>query len=185
MTCAYCAATASLNGVRATKAEPGHASPAAPVFADAALRRRVIATFEAKRQAGASSFDGLASAARERLGGLGETDAFARVCLALLQDFDAANDTNTVDDPMCAGRMIEVYLMAIEEVRTTGVYEVSMPFFAATPAGPKHLVRMLTAEVIAELAARDPAQLPARELPQSAEPVAAPAAPKKWYWPFG
>lgn len=191
VTCGYCAATASLSGVRAVKAEPGHAPPATAVCASPELKRHVIATFEAKLQAGASAFDALVAAAQERLGALGQTEAFARVCIALLRDFDAANNTQTAADPLCVGRMIEVYLTAIEEVRTTGAYEFNMPFFSATPEGPKHFARRLSAEVIAELAARDPNARPVRgsgpaPIAGPAEPAAEPAGvKKKWYWPFG
>jgi uncharacterized Zn finger protein (UPF0148 family) len=166
-TCAYCGSTASLAGTRAVKAQP-HQGPIAPAIptTDASLQQCVIETFKTARQRGASPFDSLAAAARERLGPLGRTDAFARVCFALAHDFDVENRTKTVDDPMCMGRMIEVYLKAIEAVRTSGSYTVEIPFFTATPAGPRHFHRTLTAGLIGELAARHP-------------------APKKKLWPFG
>lgn len=171
-TCAYCGSTASLNGARATRAQQ-HQGPVAPAVstADPNLREHVIETFKTARQRGASAYDALAAAARERLGPFGQTDAFARVCLALARDFDAENKTKTVDDPMCVGRMIEVYLKAIEAVRATGSYTVDMPFFTATPEGPRHFRRTLTAEIIAELAARDPSR--------DSGPK------KKGFWPFG
>ncbi len=167
-TCAYCGSTAILGGERAQKAQPNPhpRGPGVPA-ADANLHARVIEAFKAARQRGASSFDALVAAARERLGPLGQTDAFARVCLALASDFDAENATKTVDDPMCMGRMIEVYLGAIEAVRTHGSYTVDLPFFTATPNGPCHFRRTLSADVIAELAGRDP------------------KPKKKGFWPFG
>lgn len=167
-TCAYCGATASLSGVRAARADPasGALAPAVPT-ADPALQLRVIEAFKAARQRGDSSYDALRSAARERLGPLGETDAFARVCLALASDFDAQSGTKTADDPTCIGRLIEVYLKAIEALRVQGTYAVHLPFFVATPSGPRDLVRALTVADVAELAAR------------------APTVRKRGFWPFG
>ncbi|MBI3200289.1 MAG: hypothetical protein HYZ29_02030 [Myxococcales bacterium] len=166
-TCAYCGATASLTGVRATKAEPSTGATASAIStADPALQLRVIESFKAARQRGDSSYDALRAAARERLGPLGETDAFARVCLSLANDFDAKSGTKTADDPMCVGRLIEIYLKAIEALRTQGSYAIHLPFFAATPSGPLALQRTLSVEDVAELAAREPVK-------------------KRGFWPFG
>lgn len=169
-TCAYCGATSSLSGVRATKAQaPTNAAPAVPA-GDSTLQQRVIDTFKAARERGASPYDALVAASRERLGPLGQTDAFARVCLALGRDFDAENGTSVVDDPICMSRLVEVYLKAIEVVRAQGQFDVNLPFFTATREGPKHFTRTITADLVAELAARDPAPPPKK---------------KRGFWPFG
>jgi hypothetical protein len=166
--CAYCDATASLSGAFATKAEAGAAAPKAAVT-DATSQKRVIDAFQAARERGAAPYEALVAAAQERLGPLGQTDAFARVCLALAADFDAENGTSVVDDPIGMSRMVEVYLRAIEAVRAEGRFEVSLPFFATTDTGPKHFSRTLTVADIAALAAREPPT---------------PKPKKRGFWPF-
>jgi len=127
----------------------------------------VVQTFAEAQQRGDSSFEALVAASRERLGPLGETESFARVCLGLAEDFDRENGTKAASDPMSVGRMIEVYLKAIEGLRTSGSYVADIPFFAANAQGPRHFKRTLTPEVIAALASRPP------------------PAKKKGFWPFG
>lgn len=167
--CAYCGATSTLSGVRAVKAQPSATAPSTQV-SDPNFYERVIEAFQSAMKGGASAYDALQSAARARLGAMGQTEAFARVCLALARDFDDANGTSTVTDAMCMARMIEVYLRAIEGVRTSGSFTINLPFFTATPRGPVHFERTLTAEIIAALAERPPS---------------APPKKKKGFWPFG
>jgi len=172
VTCAYCGATSSLGGERATKAQAPTNAAAAVRAIDSTLQQRVIDSFKAARARGASPYDALVAAARESLGPLGQTDAFARVCLALGRDFDAEHGTSVVEDPIVMSRLMVEYLKAIEGVRTEGWYEVNLPFFAETRDGPKHYERTITAELIAELAARDPTFSP-------------PPKKKRRFWPFG
>ena len=83
--------------------------------------------------------------------------------LALGTDFDAANGTRVVDDPMCMGRLIETYLKATEALSHAPSFAVNMPFFAANAQGPCHFTRRLTASEIAALAAREPVAAAERE----------------------
>src|SRR5690606_1318974 len=137
VSCSYCGATSTLSGARAVKAQPSTVAPSVPA-SDPNFYERVIEAFQSAMKGGASPYDALLSAARARLGAMGQTEAFARVCLALARDFDDANGTSTVTHAMCMARMIEVYLRAIEGVRTSGSFTVNLPFFTTTPRGPAH-----------------------------------------------
>ena len=151
--CAYCGATAALSGVHAAKSGP--ATSRAP-HADPSLSQRVMETFRLALERGATPFDALRAAARERLGPIGQTDAFALVVHALAADFDAENKTDVVHDATAMGRLIDVYLLAMAQLRVEPEYTVNMPFFQANTDGPVHFQRTLTAAVIADLATRDP-----------------------------
>lgn len=172
-TCAYCGATSNLGGDRPTKGQAPTGAAPAVAASSAELQQRVIDAFKAARERGASPYDALVAAARERLGPLGQTDALARVCLALGRDFVAEHGTSVVEDPIAMSRLVEAYLKAIEVVRTEGRYDANLPFLVATSKGPKHYQRTLTADLIAELAARDPA------------PPPPPPKKKRGFWPFG
>lgn len=150
VTCSYCGATSGVHGIT-------RGSPTAGVDAAASnLALQTVEAFKAARQGGASPFDALVSAARTRLGVLGETETFARVVHALGTDFDTENGTRVVDDPVCMGRLIETYLKAMEALRQAPSFDVNMPFFNANAEGPCHFARRLTASDIAALATRDP-----------------------------
>lgn len=151
VTCSYCGATSGLHGVERGRVEGrGHA----PISPDLALR--TVEAFQAARQGGESPYDALVSAARMRLGPLGETETFARVVLALGVDFDRENGTRVVDDAACMGRLIETYLKAMEALRQAPAFDVNMPFFSANGEGPCHFARRLTVSDITALASRDP-----------------------------
>jgi hypothetical protein len=158
VTCTYCGAT---SGVHGTTRGSSTAGPDAAAASDLALR--TVEAFKAARQGGASPFDALVSAARTRLGVLGETETFARVVHALGTDFDQQNGTRVVDDPVCMGRLIETYLKAMEALRQAPSFDVNMPFFNANAEGPCHFTRRLTASDIAALATRDPAAAPKKK----------------------
>jgi hypothetical protein len=162
LTCVYCRSTSRLHGVTAVRHTQGTIQ-IDEVPGNPELARSTIEAFQAARQAGASPYDALVSATRTRLGPLGETETFARVVLALGTDFDRENGTRIVDDPMCMGRLIETYLLAMEALRRAPAFDVNMPFFSATDEGPKHFVRTLTPADIATLAVRDPAAQPAKK----------------------
>ncbi len=176
--CLYCGSTASLTGVAATKVEQHQGAPAM-ALTDPELNEHTTEAFLAAHRDGASMVDALALAAGQHLGSLGQTETFARVCLALMRDFDAEHGTRASEDTQCVSRMIGNYLRAIEEIRTTGSFDLNLPFFAVTAQGPCHLRRTLTAKTIAELAAQQPE---AAEQPKAAAP---PKPKKRGFWPFG
>ncbi len=182
VTCAYCRATSSLSGGRAAEARAEAASPMR-LFSDVDFFQEVGGAFRGALDGGASPHDALVAAARSKLGGM-QGEAFARVCLALARDFDREHGTQTVLDPQCMARLINVYLLAIEGVRTSGKYVANMPFFTATPQGPVHFERTLTADVIAALAQGDPSPVGAAASPRP-QFQASPPAKKRRFWPFG
>lgn len=160
-TCAYCSATASLTGASATKEKPAAATPAV----DPTLALRVIDTFNAAITRGKTPLEALQMAAEERLGPLGQTDAFARVVFALASELDEQNGTSVLTEPMGMARLVEVYLQAVAALRTAPSYDVNLPFFTANAEGPVHFHRTLTPEVIAQLVLREP-----------------PKKKKGWFW---
>lgn len=151
VTCSYCGATSGVHGVQRGRDDDNAHVPISP---DIALR--TVEAFQAARKSGATPFDALVSAARMRLGPLGETETFARVVLALGVDFDQENGTHVVDDAACMGRLIETYLKAMEALRQAPSFDVNMPFFSANGEGPCHFARRLTVSDITALASRDP-----------------------------
>lgn len=182
VTCAYCRATSSLSGGRSVEARTEAASPSR-LFSDVDFFQEVAAAFRGALDGGASPHDALVAAARSKLGGM-QGEAFARVCLALARDFDREHGTETVRDAQCMARLINVYLLAIEGVRTSGRYVANMPFFTATPQGPVHFERTLTAESIAALAQVEPAPVRTAASAQPQVP-AGPPVKKRRFWPFG
>lgn len=121
-------------------------------------------------RAGRTPYEALVVMAREQLGPLGESDALARVVLAMARDFDAEHGTTVSSDPSALLRLIEGFAKAIEGIRAHRSHAIELPFFAATGEGPLHFQRTLTAADVATLVARDPN---------------APPPKKQGWWPFG
>lgn len=160
------------------------------VFSEVSFLHDVAAAFEDARRGRARAYKALVEVAHEKLGGM-QCDTFARVCLALAFEFDSAYGSDTHNDGKCMARLINTYLFTIESIRSSGDYEVNMPFFAVAPEGrlPVHLQRTLTADAIAELAQRpavttseEPSGTPAQE--PHGDPVGS-APTRRWFWPFG
>lgn len=144
VSCAYCGASSNVG------------SPASVTPPDPAREVAAIEAFKVTLAKTGSAYDALAGAARLHLGPFGETDALARVVLALARDFDAAHKTAVARDPMAMARLIKGYLAAIEGIRATGAHRVHLSFFTATGKGPVDYDRTLTAADVAALCARDP-----------------------------
>lgn len=157
--CAYCGATSGVPG-----------APPLGGALDSERWQRAIQTFQALSAAGASPHEALVAAAREQLGPLGQTEALARVVLALARDFDAAHGTEVTRDATAMSRLIEGYAHAIEGIRARGNHVLELRFLAATSDGPVDFRRTLSASEVSALAARSP----------SAE-----APKKRKWWPFG
>ncbi len=132
-------------------------------------------------------FEAVRTAAAHHLGTGGETDALARVTIALARDFEAEHrGLDAVGDANVLCRVAEAYLRCIHDLQGSAEVEMSMPFIAVTSAGPVHFLRRLTAQDLATLAARDPHAPPTaqpREAPVASAPTA--DAPKKKWWQFG
>ena len=82
-------------------------------------------------------------------------------------------------------RIAQAYLLALEELRTSSFYDLELPFLTVNERGPAHLQRRLTAQLLAELARRDPRlapPLPPQPRPGESSPLA--TAKKKGWWPF-
>lgn len=123
-----------------------------------------------------------------RCGGLGvagRADTVARIALALAQDFEREAAVSVTRDALVLSRIAQAYLLALEELRTSSFYDLELPFLTVNERGPAHLQRRLTAQLLAELARRDPRlapPLPPQPRPGESSPLA--TAKKKGWWPF-
>jgi hypothetical protein len=96
--------------------------------------------------------DALERVARDTLGPYGETRAARNVVEGLAREFDATHGTRVVEDPMVVGRLLEVYLVACEDIAENGATTLHLPFITATANGPLSLERHVTAADLAALA---------------------------------
>jgi hypothetical protein len=130
-------------------------------------------------KAGRSPFDAVREAAGEHLGALGESDAIARITLALAREVEGESGASVQNDGNVLARIAQAYVKALPELRDKGTSEVNLPFLAATEKGPIHLSRRLTPASISDLLSPKP---------KKCEPVKAPSEPrekKRGWWPFG
>ena len=131
------------------------------------VRKNSIAKFTealvAALSEGRPAFDALHVCSAAHLGVAGRPDTVARIVLALAQDFERDAAISVMRDPEVLSRIAQGYLRALEELRTSESYELSLPFMTANEHGPAHLLRTLTAQGLVALARRDPhlVQLPA------------------------
>jgi hypothetical protein len=121
------------------------------------------------------------AAAHLELGAQAETAA--RVAVGLVRDFERESGLDAATHPLVLARIVQSYLLALDDLRTTDRTEINLPFLFSDATGPKHILRTVTARVFAELAARDP-EAPALVTPAPA-PASPPPAKKRRWWPFG
>jgi hypothetical protein len=154
-----------------------------PDFEAAARRRQAFyAAMKAATLAGSDPYRLLCDSAREHLGVVGETDAFARVVLALAHDFQRETGAEVLRDPQVLPRLSEAYLRAVDELRSLDRTELNLPFLAVTPRGPAHLRREVGVADLIALARREPVDL---SPPAEPAPAPEPERPKKkGWWPF-
>jgi hypothetical protein len=96
--------------------------------------------------------EALERVARDTLGPYGETRAARNVVEGLARSFDAEHGTRVVEDPMVVGRLLEVYLVACQDIAQNGATTLDLPFIAATTDGPLNFERRVTAAELAALA---------------------------------
>lgn len=114
-----------------------------------------------------------------------EAEHAASLAESLLRDFDAQHQTSGLSDRAVVERVADGAVKAVVELRSTQRTEVNLPFLAASPAGPKHLLQPITRD---DLAALEAGRIEVRVAAPAAAPVAAvePAVkPKRKWWPFG
>lgn len=168
VTCLFCGASTSLSTGTATAAPSGDEHPSGlPASARAAFCQALAAELTN----GVEPRDALVRAARAHLGKLGESDAMARVALALAAEFEKESGALITREAMAMSRLAEGYFGVVETLRTSERAELNLPFLTATSDGPKHFVRTLTAASIAELASHEPTDAPAPKK-------------KRGFWPF-
>jgi hypothetical protein len=144
------------------------------------VRKNAIAKFTealvVALQEGRPPFDVLRMCSAAHLGIAGRADTVARIAIALAQDFERETGASVMRDAVVFSRIAQAYLLALDELRASDDYDLNLPFLTAGPNGPVHLRRLLTAKLLAELAARDP---------HLAAPPGPPApTKKKGWWPF-
>lgn len=177
--CEYCGAAVVLRGTGIAISVRGEAAH----DPEAAARRRqeFYAAVKAASIAGTDPYHLLCDAARKHLGVVGESDTLARVVIALASDFERETGAAVTRDPMVLSRLSEAYLKASTELRSLERTTMNLPFLAATPQGPVHLMREVSVVDLVALASREPTVAPA----PAAAAAAAPEPPKKkGWWPF-
>jgi len=147
-------------------------------------------------QAGRPPYEALREASAAHLGTAGQTETLARITIALAVDFEGEDGIPLDQMGMMLARIAEGYLRVLGELRTAASYELNLPFLTADHRGPRHLARMLSPAVLAELAQREPGSLgndaasARRAAAQAAAPPAAtpaeepPKKKKKWFGLF-
>lgn len=192
--CAYCGTSLSLMGVSDGGGEQGGVPTGAPggahdsagrdgtasVMAEeelSARRLRMIEGYRSARACGRAPYEALCQTARIELGDLGQTDALARVVVALVRDFEAESGLELFDDTVVVSRFVDAYLQTLSVLRRADSHVVELLYLTATAHGPVHYRRELSAAVIRDLAQRDPCVSAGRGS----------GAPRRrrWYWPFG
>lgn len=181
VTCEYCGTTHHVHDGSAKEVRDGTPTAAAlRAEQEVQRKRKFIAELQERMKAGASAYDAITSSARENLGPIGQTDAIARVAIALAEDFDGENGTKVTKDGIALSRIVEAYIKACYELRSVGRTEMNLPFLSAASDGPKHFLRDVTAADFAKLAQRPP-RAPEPEPPPEPEPE---PPKKKGWWPF-
>ena len=119
------------------------------------VRKNAIAKFTealvAALQEGRAPFDAIRVSSAAHLGIAGRADTVARISLALAQDFEREAGVSIVRDAVVLSRIAQAYLLALEGSRTSDLFDLNLPFITATPKGPVHLQRRLTAKLLSEL----------------------------------
>lgn len=148
-------------------------------------RKKAVADFTqalvAALNEGQAPFEALRASSAAHLGLAGRADTVARISLALARDFEREANVKVVRDPLVLSRIANVYLVALEELRTSDSYDLNLPFLTANETGPAHFQRKVTAKLLAELATRDP---DGEAVPSKDQLSTVPAAKKKGWWPF-
>jgi len=182
--CSFCGvAVAMAGGIPALA--PAAPSAAKPLGADVTnARTRFVKAVVDGLTSGGDAFTVLRDAAAERLGVIGQSDAVARVTLAMADDFEQQSGASIRKDGQALSRMAEAYLIAIVELRSMQEAHINLPFLTANDQGPKHFELRVTPAVIAALAARDPGQPPRAVSPLAAAPSPEPLPKKRGWWPF-
>lgn len=131
---------------------------------------------------GRAPLEALRECSAAHLGIAGRADTVARISLALAHDFEREAGVSVMRDAVVLSRIAQAYLLALDELRTNDDYDLNLPFLTVGPNGPVHLRRLLTAKLLAELAAGD-SIVAARPAPDAERAPAIPEKKKGW-WPF-
>lgn len=138
---------------------------------------------------GVDSFQAIREASARHLGVAGQSEAVARLTMAIARDFERESGASIARDAPALTRITRAYLQAIHELQQSSSTEMSLPFLAATDSGPKHYIKQLDPALIARLASlafteptvkEQPSVTVFEERPQERVP---PKKTKGW-WPF-
>ena len=173
--CEFCGAVIAVSNDAATVTKPG--SP--DELREAKHRAAAKAFFDALvalLEAGRSPYDALREASAAHLGTGGQTEAVARVTIALATDFERESGVAVLTQPNVLARIAQCYLGVFEKLGSAPEFELNLPFIAASASGPVHFLRRVTPAQLAELARRDPNAPP----PAPAVVAEPPKKKKKW-----
>jgi hypothetical protein len=148
------------------------------------VRKNAIAKFTealvVALKEGRPPFEAVRACSAAHLGIAGRADTIARIAIAIAEDFEREAGVSVMRDALVFSRIAQAYLLALDELRTSGSYELNLPFLTANQNGPAHLKRTLTAKLLTDLAARGSVAPP----PQPAGRPLPPPAKKRGWWPF-
>ena len=120
-------------------------------------RKKFTLELQALVEAKMPPFEAVRTAAAHHLGTGGETDALARVTIALARDFEREHEgASVVGEVMVLCRVVDAYFKCVHELQSSAEAEINLPFITVTSKGPVHFLRRITADDLAALAARDP-----------------------------
>ncbi|MCC7535077.1 MAG: hypothetical protein IT379_02620 [Deltaproteobacteria bacterium] len=178
--CAYCETTLAIQGsaVSVTGSAPNAPGTRAPSASQDFSRDVADAIGR-----GVDAFEAVREASARHLGVAGQSEAVARVTIAIARDFERESGASIARDVSALCRITEAYLRAIDELRQSSSTEMNLPFLAATSEGPKHYRRTLDPAVIARLAMEEPPRAAAASPPGA--PGTKEKPKKKGWWPFG
>jgi len=180
-TCAYCEATLAIHGSSVTVT----ATAAGPVRTNAPTASQDFAKDVAEAMAaGVESFQAIRAASARHLGVAGQSEAVARLTMAIARDFERESGVSISRDALALTRITQAYLKAIGELQNAGWTELNLPFLTATPDGPKHYQRRVDPTVIAQLAADQPEAEAKSATPKPLVEPANKKKEKKGWWPF-
>jgi hypothetical protein len=183
--CVFCGTVMSVSRDRAELSQQ-----ATPADLQRDRRQRFHDALVAALQSGASPQAAVRDAARTHLELGAQADPAARIAITLVREFERDSGLDCAKEPLVLARIVQAYLLALDDLRTAATAEINLPFLWASASGPRHLQRKVTAQLFAQMAAHDPDATP----PPPATPPAAPAvdapptappAKKRWWWPFG
>ena len=168
--CGFCGAVMSVAHDAQTITRPATTSDEIELRAAQrqAAKPKFVAELGRMLAAGKHPYDAVRDAWALHLSFEAIAEPVARLTVALARDFEREQGASATD-ATALPRIADAYLKAIAELRFAKSTEMNLPFLTANESGPKHMSSVVTPQLFAELARRDPYET---------SPLGPPAAPK-------